>query len=75
MFGFFEKRSPRTVSEITQNLTYIVNELEDSGLKFEEVVEGNLSEIQKLEASNKELQAELQLNQAVAGKLKDLLGM
>lgn len=68
------QKNPRTVSQITQNLSNMIAELEESDRLFLERAEKNQEAIRQKQEENAGIEEERARNQAVGGKLKDLLG-
>jgi hypothetical protein len=69
---FKRNKQPRTVSQITQNLQNMVDELSISEAHYEEVHRQNKAEVEKLFAQNEDIASEINRNRNVAGKLAAL---
>lgn len=68
------KKQPRTVAQITSNLTKIVDELDHSEAEFQKRAQENAEKRARLDAEDRDIADEMDRNKTVSGKLKDLLG-
>ena len=71
MFG---NKTPKTVSQITQNLQKMIDDLSVSQAQYQERKRQNEERIASLNAENGDIGNELRANSHVAAKLKDILG-